>query len=165
MNEKYPHFYFMIAGIATVGILVLANVFETPKNRYLTIVSIVLFGTAVVLWIMAIFHFKRLGSVAEGGHYYESETLVQEGIFAYLRHPQYLAYILLVIGFALLHRHVIIIGLAGLAVLCFYLYSRAEDRELEQRFHQDYQQYMDRVPAFNFVGGWWLRKKRMKKRS
>jgi len=159
MNEKYLHVYFIIAGIATFCIFVLANIFETPQNRYLTVVSIVLFGTAVVLWIMAIFHFKRLGSVAEGGHYYESETLVQDGIFAYLRHPQYLAYILLVIGFALLHRHIVIIGLAGVVVLCFYLYSRVEDRELEQRFQEEYQQYKDRVPAFNFVLRCWRRKK------
>ena len=84
---------------------------------------------------------------------------MEEVVTKIIRHPQYLAYIFLVSGFAMLTQHCYTIGLAALAIILFYMQSREEDKELKQKFGNEFMEYYRRVPRFNFVQGW-LRKLR-----
>jgi len=107
----------------------------------------------IILWIVPVIHFKKYGRIPEGGAYYESDTLVTEGIFSLLRNPQYLSYVLVNILFALVSQHAVIIGLALGAIFFFYRQARAEEQFLASRYGKEYTVYCERVPRFNMVTG------------
>jgi len=99
------------------------------------------------------FTLSRRGGVPPGKPYYETTRVVDRGVFAIVRHPQYLGYILLAVGFALLSQHPVTWALAAIAVACFVLYAGQEERECTRRLGQRYTDYRRRVPRFNFVLG------------
>lgn len=76
------------------------------------------------------------------------QTLVTNGLYRKMRHPRYIGYWLIALGFSMttgllflwLFFIWLVVGLSILALL--------EERELRQRFGKTYTDYMQRVPAF-----------------
>ena len=95
----------------------------------------------------------RRGGVPSGRPYYDTTRVVDRGAFAIVRHPQYLGYMLLGAGFALLSQHPLALGLAAVALACFAWYAAQEERDCLRRFGEAYATYRRRVPRFNFVLG------------
>jgi protein-S-isoprenylcysteine O-methyltransferase Ste14 len=143
----------MVASILTVIILLLSANLSRGGLRILTFSGLLFLATACLLWILALIHLKRYGKIEEGGHYYDTRQIVDEGIYALVRHPQYLAYIFLVSGFALMSQHWLIFVLAIAAILLFIEHSRQEEKEMAQRFSDPYLTYCRKVPRFNIIGG------------
>ena len=80
--------------------------------------------------------------------------LVDTGIYAVVRHPQYTGGIYaLFLTTLLFYPHWLfgVLGAAGVAVI--YMGCREEDQRLVEKFGQDYEAYMKRVPRMNFVLG------------
>ena len=74
-------------------------------------------------------------------------------MYAIVRHPQYLGYILLVLGFICLFQNLVIGALGALAIALFYGQAVREERYCIQRFGQEYEDYVQRVPRLNFILG------------
>jgi protein-S-isoprenylcysteine O-methyltransferase Ste14 len=108
---------------------------------------------AAVLGWLPIVILKRQGGVAPGKSYVRTSRLVTTGLYAVVRHPQYLAFYLMTFGLALIGQHWLIVLLAVPAVLLFWLSMRGTDRFNIAKFGDDYRQYRDRVPAFNILAG------------
>lgn len=71
-----------------------------------------------------------------------------EGLYRYSRNPQFVAYGLLLIGFAVAWPQPrVLIGLAAYVLLVF-LVARIEEEHLEQVYGQEYRDYCARVPRF-----------------
>jgi protein-S-isoprenylcysteine O-methyltransferase Ste14 len=70
--------------------------------------------------------------------------LVDRGIYAYVRHPMYLAAILLLLGAAIWHGSFIALGYVVLAVVFVYCKTRYEERLLLLAY-PDYALYMSRT--------------------
>jgi len=82
-----------------------------------------------------------------------SQKLAVAGIRARVRHPIYLAHLLEMLAWSLGSGLVVCFGLAAWATLSGTVMVWMEDRELEQRFGEDYRRYRERVPAiFPFWG-------------
>ena len=79
--------------------------------------------------------------------------MVERGPYAIVRHPQYLGYILLVLGIVLLSQHPLTVLLGVIAVGSLYVYTVLEERHCERRIGADYRAYLRRVPRFNFLLG------------
>lgn len=80
---------------------------------------------------------------------YEGEgALVTDGLYARLRHPQYLGLILIVVGFLIMWPTLLTVLLAPFLIGRYILLAREEDKELEQKFGEDFRRYRERVPAF-----------------
>ena len=96
----------VILTLAAIGQIVCAILFYN-KNGSTTITNI----GWVVLWISAAFGwlpiltFKKWGSVPKGQSYMKTTVLVDKGVYAIVRHPQYLAGILIAIGLTLVAQH------------------------------------------------------------
>jgi protein-S-isoprenylcysteine O-methyltransferase Ste14 len=73
--------------------------------------------------------------------------LVTTGIHGRMRHPIYLAHLLMLTGWAFGTGLVVIWGLWGFAILTGIFLIRTEDAELERRFGDEYREYKRRVPA------------------
>ncbi|MCS4538762.1 MAG: isoprenylcysteine carboxylmethyltransferase family protein [Thaumarchaeota archaeon] len=78
--------------------------------------------------------------------YRGSGGLVTEGIYRYVRHPQYLGFILITGGW-LIHWPTIPTPLMWpILVVMYYRLARKEESIMRERFGEEYLEYADRVP-------------------
>lgn len=101
---------------------------------------------------LPIFTLRGRGEV-EGPSYIHTTVLVDSGIYGIVRHPQYLAGLLINIAAPLITWHWLVI-LLGVASVGMYWWSAAAEEERNlSKFGDAYRDYMDRVPRFNFLLG------------
>ncbi|MBW2636570.1 MAG: isoprenylcysteine carboxylmethyltransferase family protein [Deltaproteobacteria bacterium] len=75
-------------------------------------------------------------------------SVVDRGVFGRVRHPLYLAAILFYLGM-LLFTFSIIAGIVFIMIIVFYNYiARYEERLLIEKFGEEYEEYMKRVPRW-----------------
>ena len=122
-------------------------------DLYVNVGLIVLMVSGAVFGWLPIFTLRKKGGVAKGKSYVHTTVLVDSGIYAVVRHPQYLGFILLVLGLVLISQHwlSVISGVTG-SVL-FYLDVRKEEQANIEKFGDEYKRYMEKVPRMNFVLG------------
>lgn len=77
----------------------------------------------------------------------ESASLLQNGLFKYMRHPIYTGIILLFLGYSVSQNSVYKLLISLLLVILFYLKSNYEEQLLEQKF-PDYKQYRNKTGMF-----------------
>lgn len=125
---------------------------------YGTILSLEMTGMA--LWIISaflawipIYTFRKKAGVPKGASYVKTTRLITTGIYSVVRHPQYLAGILLSLAFMLISQHWIVLVLGIPVIIIFYLGGVDEDRFVVKKFGKSYQDYMKRVPRFNIILG------------
>lgn len=94
------------------------------------------------------------GYLAKAGHdiifkeVREEPCVVTRGVFGRVRHPLYLAAILFYLGL-LLFTFSIIAGIVWIVIIIFYNYiARYEEKLLIEKFGEDYEKYMRRVPRW-----------------
>jgi protein-S-isoprenylcysteine O-methyltransferase Ste14 len=75
-------------------------------------------------------------------------ALVSDGLYAKLRHPQYLGLILIVVAFLIMWPTLLTLLLAPFLIGRYILLAGEEDKELEERFGEDFRHYKERVPGF-----------------
>lgn len=115
---------------------------------------------AIVLLFLPITTLRRKGNVAEGSSYVETEVLVDSGIYAIVRHPQYLGWILMYPVVFLFNPRweIAAVGIAGM--VCMYLVTLQEDEHLIKKFGEQYVLYMQSVPRLNPLAGFLKRIRR-----
>jgi hypothetical protein len=72
----------------------------------------------------------------------QTGAVVDRGVYAITRHPQYLGYMLLACGFALLSQHWLAILLAAVCVTCFYLQAVSEEEYCLAQLGSAYERYL-----------------------
>ena len=80
--------------------------------------------------------------------YRGGSKLVTDGLYARVRHPQYLGLIVIVIAFLIMWPTILTVLLAPFLIAGYVLLAREEDRDLEEKFGDDFKHYRDTVPAF-----------------
>ena len=91
---------------------------------------------------------RRLVGLAEVNPTDRACGVVSGGIYARLRHPRYLLYILMLLSTALLSGAVAIFSLAILNVLMYQILARLEERALLDQYGHEYESYQRSVPRF-----------------
>jgi len=116
-----------------------------------------LFGTPVAhLVAMAIgyvFVFAGASLVADGWrrvHRARRENrLVTDGVYARVRHPQYTGLFVMVFGEGVVHWPTVLsVAAFPVIVLAYTLLARKEERQMVERFGDEYREYQRRVPMF-----------------
>jgi protein-S-isoprenylcysteine O-methyltransferase Ste14 len=74
--------------------------------------------------------------------------LVTEGIYNYLRHPQYLGLFMITFGLLVQWPTIISLLMAPILVWSYIRLARREEREMEVQFGETYLTYRENVPAF-----------------
>jgi protein-S-isoprenylcysteine O-methyltransferase Ste14 len=106
------------------------------------------------LFISAPFYLlTRHGGTRGGRAYMQATVVVDRGLYAIIRHPQYLGYIFLACGFAMLSQHGVAVLLAAVGSTCFYVQAVREERYCLAQLGEPYERYRRRVPRFNIVLG------------
>lgn len=76
------------------------------------------------------------------------KMLATEGIYAYLRHPQYLGFILVMFGFLVQWPTLLTLAMFPVLTVMYVRLARSEEREALATFGEEYRAYMERVPGF-----------------
>ena len=108
---------------------------------------------SLIFGIWPIFIFRTYGGVQRGKSYIQTTKLVDTSLYAIVRHPQYLAGILLNIALMLLAQHWLVILIGIISMILIYLDIQAADQEGIDKFGDEYRQYMQKVPQMNFLLG------------
>ena len=80
--------------------------------------------------------------------YHAQGLLVTDGLYDKMRHPQYLGLILIVAAFLIMWPTLITLAVAPFLIIRYALLANEEDRELEEKFGDDFRNYKERVPGF-----------------
>jgi len=137
-----------------VNPLVLAGFIDVKSYPALIIVGWVVWAFGMVLVMAPIILFPRRGGVPKRKSFVSTTRLVDTGIYAVVRHPQYTGGIYAIFLPTVLwypHWLFMLLGVAGIVVI--YMSCREEDQYLIAKFGNDYAAYMKKVPRMNIFLG------------
>jgi len=146
MHEKsIDHLIGHIAYIALYVVLIISTVFlynsaDLAKLLYAGWI-ILAFGIVFLLW-------------SSGSRKKEREEgIVESGMYAFVRHPEFLGHILIIFALIIISQHWIslIVGAVLVALLCLAMIEE-EKRNIE-KFGDAYRDYIRRVPRINLIAG------------
>lgn len=123
---------------------------EFGSNWVLATIGVALLFAGAILkrQFGAYLRFRILTGLPELDPEKYQSPLLTEGIYARIRHPRYLQYFIVVLGYALISNYLAVYILTALLIPALALVIRWEERELRQRFGKQYEDYCSRVPRF-----------------
>ncbi|MCK4594978.1 isoprenylcysteine carboxylmethyltransferase family protein [bacterium] len=142
--------FFLVIG----GQIALVFILEPHWSiTWLRWVGYAIWGLSAVLGWLPIFIFRRRGGVEKGESYTSTQRMVTTGLYAVVRHPQFLALILLGVAAALLTPHWATIVGAVVISVATYIVMLSSDRRLMEKFGNEYREYIRQVPRSNILWG------------
>jgi len=123
---------------------------EFGTNWYLAAIGVALLFAGAILKKQFGVHlrFRILTGLPELDPERYQSRLLTEGIYSRIRHPRYVQYVIVVLGYALISNYLAVYLLTALLIPALALVIRWEERELRQRFGKQYEDYCARVPRF-----------------
>lgn len=74
--------------------------------------------------------------------------LATTGLYGRIRHPQYVAFVLIMFGFLLQWPTLVTLAMFPVLVLVYARLAKSEERDMVAEFGQEYEEYRSRTPAF-----------------
>ncbi len=74
--------------------------------------------------------------------------LVTTGLYRYIRHPQYLGFLLVTLGMNVQWLTIIMLALWPVLIILYYRLSKTEEKEAEERYGEEFLKYKRAVPGF-----------------
>lgn len=150
----HPYLLSSIAAALTVAQIVLAFFLHEPRSEVLEWVGWICLWTAGVLGVLPIIVLRTKGGVAKGQSYTRTTVLVDNGLYALVRHPQNgTAWLLINWGVMLVAQHWSSLALGLPSMVLAYLDSFKADQRCIKKFGDAYRAYMQSVPRVNIVWG------------
>ena len=106
---------------------------------YVLPISKIIMGIGILL---IIFGWKQIYDARKKGN------LVTTGLYRYVRHPQYLGFFLITLGMNVQWLTIITLAMWPLFVFVYYRLAKSEEKEVEEKFGEEYLEYKRRVPGF-----------------
>ena len=114
-----------------------------PPNDILIFVRIV--GSVLFVAGMIVF-------LACAGQVYLGKLLrkgtATKGLYAFIRHPQYVALACAALGLAIMWPRFLTLALLAIMLILYYILARDEERRMTNRFGESYLKYLDRTGMF-----------------
>lgn len=148
-----PALFAWLASATLVLLIVATQFLPRGDHQFLRIAGVVNLLIAAVFIFEPFYILSKHGKRSLGKTYMQAEEVVDSGLYAITRHPQYLGYMLLGCGFALLSTHWAAFLLAIIVASLFRIQAVKEERYCLSRFGEPYAQYLRRVPRFNILLG------------
>jgi len=151
-QPKPPKLFAWLASVVTISLIVVTQFLPRSGNPVLRGAGVLVLLLAGVFIFVPFYLLARHGG-KDGQTYMQARIVVDRGLYAITRHPQYLGYIFLACGFALLSQHWVAALIAVVGATFFYLQAVREEIYCLAQFGEPYEQYLRRVPRFNIVLG------------
>ena len=152
-QRQEPVGWIWVAAAFAVAVLVAQELLERGENPYFRAAGIASLLLSPIFIFPPFLLLLRYGRPPLGQPYCCTTAVVNRGVYLIVRHPQYVGYGLLTLGFAALSQHALTSILAVCSAVAFYVQSIQEEAFLRKQSGQDYSEYMRRVPRFNFLAG------------
>jgi len=136
-----------------VGVVVSEYFWGDGDVLFCRVLGVSCLALAAVFTFLPFYQLKKYGQVPAAKSYMDTCVVVDQGLYAIVRHPQYVGHILFFGGFFFLTQNGVSLVLASLGILNIVLHALREERECLERFGGSYAAYRRRVPPFNFVLG------------
>jgi protein-S-isoprenylcysteine O-methyltransferase Ste14 len=107
----------------------------------------------IILWPLPFFTLRKHGNISASGSFLATTQLVKKGIYKLIRHPQYLSFMLLNAGMALINQDIITIVISFLSIVFLFFGIKEEEQILNDQFGEEYTEYLKRVPSINILAG------------
>jgi protein-S-isoprenylcysteine O-methyltransferase Ste14 len=78
----------------------------------------------------------------------KQRSMATAGAYSYIRHPQYVGFVLILLGFLVQWPTLLTLAMFPVLVVMYVKLARTEEREGLAEFGDRYRQYMTEVPAF-----------------
>jgi protein-S-isoprenylcysteine O-methyltransferase Ste14 len=143
-----------IASVLTVAQVILAFFLHGAGSEALAWAGWICVWVSGIFGILPIIAFRRKGGVRKGESYMKTDTLVDTGIYAIVRHPQGgTAWLLINLGVMLIAQHStsVVLGLSSMVLV--YADTFKADQYLIAKFGDAYRGYIERVPRVDFLAG------------
>jgi protein-S-isoprenylcysteine O-methyltransferase Ste14 len=108
---------------------------------------------SVVIIFLAGGEFRKKGGAPKGKSIVHTTVVVDSGIYAVVRHPQYLGFILFVLALVLMSQHWLSVISWVMGSALFYRDVLREEQMSIEKFGDDYRSYMQRAPRMNLFLG------------
>jgi protein-S-isoprenylcysteine O-methyltransferase Ste14 len=148
-----PKLFAWLASVVTISLIIVTQFLPRDGDPYLRGTGVFVLLLAGVFIFAPFYLLTKHGGAKDGNTYMQARIVVDRGLYAITRHPQYLGYIFLACGFALLSQHWVAVLLAVVGATFFYLQAVREERYCLAQLGEPYEQYRRRVPRFNIVLG------------
>jgi len=144
--HKRSHLVGHIAYIGLYGMLIISTII-----RYNSADLVELYAGWIIMAFGIIFLLCSSKSRKKG--HAEGIGLVESGMYAFVRHPEFLGHILIIFAMVIISQHWIsvIIGAILIVLLCFAMID--EEKRNMEKFGNAYMDYMKRVPKINLIAG------------
>jgi protein-S-isoprenylcysteine O-methyltransferase Ste14 len=143
-----------VGGILFIGQIVLCFLFYNWAGlNVLLYLGWIILAVALVLGWRARLAFEDKGGAQEGESWLATAVVVDSGVYAVVRHPMYLSFMLPILALMLISQHWLSVIFGIPIVIFLYLAMRVEEQSNIKKFGDDYIRYMDRVPRMNFLVG------------
>jgi len=128
--------------------------YHSAGYQALRIVGWIVGAAAGLFGVLPMITLRRKGGVPEEKDYTHTTALVDSGVYAVVRHPQYLSFMLLSLFLILVAQHwlITLMGIAAMALVYTAIVPQADQVNTE-KFGDDYRRYMQKVPGVNFLAG------------
>jgi protein-S-isoprenylcysteine O-methyltransferase Ste14 len=113
---------------------------------------ILLMFSVVIIWLAG-GEFRKKGGAPKGESIVHTTVVVDSGVYAVVRHPQYLGFILFVLALVLMSQHWLSVVSGVLGSALFYKDILKEEQMSVEKFGDAYKRYMKRVPRMNVLIG------------
>jgi len=143
----------IILTIAAAGQIILSFLlYDSQGNSLLENAGWGVLTVSAIFGWLPIYTFRKRGGV-KGGAYIHTTTLVDSGVYGIVRHPQYLAGVLMSIALPMIAQHWLVAAFGLVAAVVYYVNTFTEEKNNLEKFGEEYRRYMETVPRMNFVAG------------
>jgi protein-S-isoprenylcysteine O-methyltransferase Ste14 len=91
----------------------------------------------------------RISNKKKGGN----DRLVENGMYAIVRHPEFLSHLLIIIGLVCITQRLVSLTIGVLMTILLWLAMRGEEKTDIEKFGHAYADYMKKVPRINLLAG------------
>jgi protein-S-isoprenylcysteine O-methyltransferase Ste14 len=81
------------------------------------------------------------------------ETLVESGMYAFVRHPEFLGHILIIFALIFIAQHYVSLIIGAMLIILLCLAMIEEEKRNIEKFGDAYKDYIKRVPRINLLAG------------
>lgn len=143
-----------IQALCFIGQVVLCiRFFNSLRLDWLVYLGWTILAFALVLGWRARVAFETEGQSREGDSWLHTQTVVSSGVYAVVRHPMYLSFLLVPLTLVCLSQHWLNAVLGAVVMGLLYNDMRREEKSNIERFGDDYRNYMAQVPRMNLLAG------------
>jgi protein-S-isoprenylcysteine O-methyltransferase Ste14 len=144
---------YIVAGVLVLAGWALLWIVGSPIWMWLFYLGWAVLLGAMALIVLPLVLLPRKGQAPRGGGVTRTTAVVTTGLYAVIRHPLYLGWMLGYVALVLIAQHWLVALVAVAGIACVYLICVQEDDRLLTRFGEEYARYKRSVPRVNLLLG------------